>query len=180
MCVWKFFSTWVLDGVVLCLHSSTIVTSSCVHSDVFSEEGGVDLKLAIPIKLRIILLQKLHGLIITIVVEWKLTTFLHQEPWLDALPRTRGVAPLRPEQRATPLVHGGTSNHGSWHKNVVNSYIQQRSAALMGRETVYSRVVLWHLLAFQGLCDSKTCVTRWVIAWDWCDVWPRYRRKTSY
>ena len=29
---------WVLDLVVLCLHSSTIVTSSCMHSDVLSEE----------------------------------------------------------------------------------------------------------------------------------------------
>ena len=27
-----------------------------------------------------------------IVVEWKLTTLLRQEPWLDAPPRTRGVA----------------------------------------------------------------------------------------
>ena len=28
----------------------------------------------------------------------------------------------RPERRATPLVRGGASNHGSWRKNVVNSY----------------------------------------------------------
>ena len=56
-----------------------------------------------------------------IVVEWKLTTFLRQEPWLDAPPRTRGVA-LPAERRATPLVRGGASNHGSWRKNVVNSY----------------------------------------------------------
>ena len=27
-----------------------------------------------------------------IVVEWKLTTFLRQEPWLDAPPRMSGVA----------------------------------------------------------------------------------------
>ena len=25
-------------------------------------------------------------------------------------------------QQATPLVHGGMSNHSSWRKNVVNSY----------------------------------------------------------
>ena len=96
-----FLRVGVLDGVVLCLHSSTIVTSSRVHSDVFSEEGGVDLKLAILIKLRIILLKKLHGLIVTIMVEWKLTTFLGQEPWLDAPPRTRGVARLRAARGAT-------------------------------------------------------------------------------
>ena len=30
---------------------------------------------------------------------------------------------LRAERRATPLVRGGASNHGSWRKNVVNSYI---------------------------------------------------------
>ena len=36
-----------------------------------------------------------------IVVEWKLTTFLRQEPWLDAPPRTRGVARLRAARGAT-------------------------------------------------------------------------------
>ena len=35
-----FFFTWVRDVVVLCLHSCTIVTSSRVHNDVLSEEGG--------------------------------------------------------------------------------------------------------------------------------------------
>ena len=30
---------------------------------------------------------------------------------------------LHAERRATPLVRGGASNHGSWRKNVVNSYI---------------------------------------------------------
>ena len=72
-----FFFTWVLDVVVVYLHSSTIVTSLHVQSDVLSEEGGGDLKLVIPIKLQIILLQQLHDLIATtkmIVVEWKLTT----------------------------------------------------------------------------------------------------------
>ena len=115
MFVWNFFSTLVLDGVVLCLHSftlplSTIVTSSRLHSDVFSEEGGIDLKLAIPIKLRIILLQKLHGLTVTIVVAWKLTTFLRQEPWLDAPTRTRGVARLRAARGAT-----GDPTRAWWH-----------------------------------------------------------------
>ena len=43
-----FFSL-VLDVVVLCLHSSTIVTPSRVHSGVLSDEGGVDSKLVIPI-----------------------------------------------------------------------------------------------------------------------------------
>ena len=61
-----------------------------------------------------------------IVVEWKLTTFLHHEPCLDAPPRTRGVGRLHAvhgaEQWATPLVHGGESNHGSWCKSLVNSY----------------------------------------------------------
>ena len=32
---------------------------------------------------------------------------------------------LRAEQRATPLVRGGASNHGSWRKNVVNSYTRE-------------------------------------------------------
>ena len=54
---WKFFFTWVRDVVVLCLHSCTIVTSSRVHSDVLSEEGGIHLKLVIPIQLRIILFK---------------------------------------------------------------------------------------------------------------------------
>ena len=36
-----------------------------------------------------------------IVVEWKLTTFLSQEPWLDVPPRTRGVARLRAARGAT-------------------------------------------------------------------------------
>ena len=41
----KFFFMWVLDMAVLCLHSSTIVMSSCVHSDVLAEEDdSVDLK----------------------------------------------------------------------------------------------------------------------------------------
>ena len=36
---------WVLDMAVLCLHSSTIVMSSRVHSDILAEEdGSVDLK----------------------------------------------------------------------------------------------------------------------------------------
>ena len=39
----------VLGVVVLCSYSSAIVTSSHVHSDVLSEEGGVELKRAIPI-----------------------------------------------------------------------------------------------------------------------------------
>ena len=46
---WKFVFTWVLNAVVLCLHSCSIVTSSRVHSDALSEEGGVDLRLVIPI-----------------------------------------------------------------------------------------------------------------------------------
>ena len=41
MFTWKFFFTWVVDVVVLCLHSSTIVTSSCVHNNVLPEEGSV-------------------------------------------------------------------------------------------------------------------------------------------
>ena len=48
---------WVHDVVELCLHSCTIVTSSRVHNNVLSEEGGVDLKLVIPIKLRVILFK---------------------------------------------------------------------------------------------------------------------------
>ena len=55
-----------------------------------------------------------------IVEEWKLTTFVRREPWLDA--REWGRPSLR-AQRATPLVRGGASNNGSWRKNVVNSYI---------------------------------------------------------
>ena len=39
-----------------------------------------------------------------IMIEWKLTMFLRQEPWLDAPPRTRGVVRLRAERQATPLV----------------------------------------------------------------------------
>ena len=39
-----------------------------------------------------------------IVVEWKLTTFLRQEPWLDAPPRTRGVARLRAALRTLSLI----------------------------------------------------------------------------
>ena len=58
-----------------------------------------------------------------IVVEWKFTMFLHQVPWLDATPHTRGVARLCEERQATPRVRGGASNHGSWRKYVVNSYI---------------------------------------------------------
>ena len=34
---------------------------------------------------------------------------------------------VRAEQRATQLVCGGASNHGSWRKNLVNSYNQQSS-----------------------------------------------------
>ena len=40
-----------------------------------------------------------------IVVEWKLTTFLHQEPWLDAPPRTHTRAtgdPTRAWWRVQP------------------------------------------------------------------------------
>ena len=33
-----------------------------------------------------------------------------------------GRATTHSERRATPLVRGGASNHGSWRKNVVNSY----------------------------------------------------------
>ena len=32
---------------------------------------------------------------------------------------------MEAERRATPLVRGGASNHGSWRKNVVNSYNKQ-------------------------------------------------------
>ena len=49
--------TWVRDVVVLCLHSCTIVTLSRVHSNVLSEEGGVDFRLVIPIQLRVILFK---------------------------------------------------------------------------------------------------------------------------
>ena len=66
----KFFFTWVLGVVVLCLPSSTILTSSHVHSDVLSEEGDVDLKLVIPISLRIILLQKLHDFLLRPKWSW--------------------------------------------------------------------------------------------------------------
>ena len=54
-----------------------------------------------------------------IVVEWKLTTFLRQAPWLDAPPRTSGVARRSARSdgwRETSLVRGSASNHGSWRK----------------------------------------------------------------
>ena len=86
---------------VLCLHSCTIVTSSRVHSNVLSEEGGVDLRLVIPIQLRVTLFNGLNATTSMILVEWKLTTFLRQEPWLDAPLRTRGVARLRAARGAT-------------------------------------------------------------------------------
>ena len=38
---------------------------------------------------------------------------------------------LRAERRATPLVRGGASNHGSWRKNVVNSYTIWEAVYLM-------------------------------------------------
>ena len=46
-------------------NSPTIVKTSHVHSDVLSEEGGVDLELLRLISLWIIMLQKLHDLIAT-------------------------------------------------------------------------------------------------------------------
>ena len=39
--------------------------------------------------------------------------------------------PLGAEQRATPLVHDGASNHGSWRKNVVNSYNRVQLSAII-------------------------------------------------
>ena len=57
MFTWKFSFTWVLGVVVLCLHSSAIVTSPRVRSDVNSAEGGVDLNPVIPIQMRQILLK---------------------------------------------------------------------------------------------------------------------------
>ena len=48
-----------------------------------------------------------------IVVEWK----------FSGIERVGSPgSALRAERRATPLVRGGASNHGSWRKNVVNSY----------------------------------------------------------
>ena len=58
MFIWTFFSS---RGFLTCpyfMHSSTSVTSSSVHSDVFSREGSVDLKLVIPIYLSMMLLKK--------------------------------------------------------------------------------------------------------------------------
>ena len=43
------------------------------------------------------------------VVEWKLTTFLRQEPWLHVPPRTREAARLRVAREAT-----GDPTRASW------------------------------------------------------------------
>ena len=45
-----------------------------------------------------------------IVVEWTLTTFSRQEPWLDTPPRTRGVAHLHAAGGAT-----GDPTRAWWH-----------------------------------------------------------------
>ena len=131
MCSLESFTSraWVLNVVVLCyIRLPLWHYHTWIYSDVFSGEGDVDLKLVIPIELRIILLQNRHDLIaltLMIVVEWKLTTFVHQERgWMrhHAFVGSPGSV-LRAEWRATPLVCGGVSNHGSWRKNMVNSYI---------------------------------------------------------
>ena len=61
----SIFFTSVLEVVVLCLYPSTTVASLLVDSDALYEEGGVDLKLVIPILLRIIIFKRLHRLIAT-------------------------------------------------------------------------------------------------------------------
>ena len=96
-CGWLTWSCFVYIRPPLWRHRACIATYS-------PRKAALTWSWWIPIELWIFLLKKLHGLIATtqmIVVKWKLTTFLRQEPWLDTPPRTRGVARLRAARGAT-------------------------------------------------------------------------------
>ena len=57
---------------------------------------------------------------------------------------------LRQERRATSLVRGGASNHGSWRKNVVNSYSNGTRVTLI-------------LIEFKGyICNVNHNDLRWL------------------
>ena len=58
------------------------------------------------------------------------------------------VRPKRAERRATPLVCGGATNHGSWRKTVVNSYNNVENVAFDSRQswqllTLYMNEIKW-------------------------------------
>ena len=60
----------LFDMSVSCLHSSTILASSCRHGDVLSEEDCLDLKLVTSINCEIILHQMLCTLHVLIIITY--------------------------------------------------------------------------------------------------------------